>query len=81
MICIYIYIYLLEPSLPANVRSEASWFLEQAWLKNDQRQAVGYAVVTRLKKNTGRVLLRSRFFEMFGEGLFFVGWKWDMGGD
>ena len=47
MICIYIYIYLLEPSLPANVRSEASWFLEQAWLKNDQRQAVGYAVVTR----------------------------------
>eukprot|EP00434_Breviolum_minutum_P023756 symbB.v1.2.020955.t1/scaffold1770.1/size102271/4 len=24
--------------------SEASWFLEQAWLKNDQRQAVGYAL-------------------------------------
>lgn len=44
---IYLYIYRLEPSLPANVRSEASWFLEQAWLKNDQRQAVGYAVVTR----------------------------------
>lgn len=81
MICIYIYLSFGTILAGQLVRSEASWFLEQAWLKNDQRQAVGYAVVPRLKKNTGRVLLRSRFFEMFGEGLFFVGWKWDMGGD
>ena len=66
---IYLYIYRLEPSFPANVRSEASWFLEQAWLKNDQRQAVGYAVVPRLKKNTGRLLRSFLSRDVWGRGL------------